>query len=212
MARRKKEPQGNHRKAIAQAATKLFSEKGFDNTSMADIAKESGYSKASLYVFFKDKDELLAYLTLESMTLLYDNLSNAVNSDKSIDEKYQSICDKLVEYYEVHPLYFSLMLKTIRIDPSQPNFLDEERDTFNVGQKISELISSFISSGIEKGCFRKDLDIFKTEFAFWGMLTGVIQLAYNKQEYLESINKISVKNFLSYSFEMLYQSIKRNQK
>ena len=159
MARRKKEPQGNHRKAIAQAATKLFSEKGFDNTSMADIAKESGYSKASLYVFFKDKDELLAYLTLESMTLLYDNLSNAVNSDKTIDEKYQSICDKLVEYYEDHPLYFSLMLKTIRIDPSQPNFLDEERDTFNVGQKISELISSFISSGIEKGCFRKDLDI-----------------------------------------------------
>ena len=143
MARRKKEPQGNHRKAIAQAATKLFSEKGFDNTSMADIAKESGYSKASLYVFFKDKDELLAYLTLESMTLLYDNLSNAVNSDKSIDEKYQKICNQLVEYYEDHPLYFSLMLKTIRIDPSQPNFLDEERDTFNVGQKISELISSF---------------------------------------------------------------------
>ena len=100
------------------------------------------------------------------------------------------------------------MLKTIRIDPSQPNFLDEERDTFNVGQKISELISSFISSGIEKGCFRKDLDIFKTEFAFWGMLTGVIQLAYNKQEYLESINKISVKNFLSYSFDLLYKSIR----
>ena len=56
--------------------------------------------------------------------------------------------------------------------------------------------------------FRKDLDIFKTEFAFWGMLTGVIQLAYNKQEYLKSINKISVKNFLSYSFDLLYKSIR----
>lgn len=53
MARRKKEPQSVHRKAIALVAQDLFLQKGIEHTSMDDIAKNSGYSKATLYVYFK---------------------------------------------------------------------------------------------------------------------------------------------------------------
>ena len=67
MARRKKEPQSVHRKNISIVAEKLFMEKGINNTSMNDIARESGYSKATLYVYFKNKEELVGFLVLESM-------------------------------------------------------------------------------------------------------------------------------------------------
>lgn len=50
MARRKKEPQSVHRKNIMKAAEQLFMTKGIENTSMNDIAKDAGYSKATLYV------------------------------------------------------------------------------------------------------------------------------------------------------------------
>ena len=62
MARRKKEPQSVHRKNISIVAEKLFMEKGINNTSMNDIARESGYSKATLYVYFKNKEELVGFL------------------------------------------------------------------------------------------------------------------------------------------------------
>ena len=72
MARRKKEPQNVHRKAISTVAEQLFMKKGIENTSSNDIAKESGYSKATLYVYFKNKEELVGILVLESMQKLYE--------------------------------------------------------------------------------------------------------------------------------------------
>ena len=57
MGRRKKEPKSVHRAAISSAAATLFSEKGVEHTSMDEIAKQAGYSKATLYVYFKNKEE-----------------------------------------------------------------------------------------------------------------------------------------------------------
>ncbi len=51
-----------------------FLAKGFDKTTMDDVAKEAQYSKATLYVYFKSKDEILNYLTLESMKQLYAHI------------------------------------------------------------------------------------------------------------------------------------------
>ena len=76
MARRKKQPQSEHRKKITAAAEQLFMEKGIENTTMSDIARMSGYSKATLYVYFKDKEELIGVLVLESMQKLYDYIDD----------------------------------------------------------------------------------------------------------------------------------------
>lgn len=75
MARRKKEQQSVHRKAIALVAQDLFLQKWIEHTSMDDIAKNSGYSKATLYVYFKSKEILTSYLVLQSMQTLYDFIS-----------------------------------------------------------------------------------------------------------------------------------------
>ena len=56
MARRKKEPKSVHRQNIASAASRLFMEKGIEATSVNDIAKAAGYSKATLYVYFENKE------------------------------------------------------------------------------------------------------------------------------------------------------------
>ena len=55
MARRIKEERIVHQNRIAEQAGILFSQRGINNTSMDDIAKNAGYSKATLYVYFKNK-------------------------------------------------------------------------------------------------------------------------------------------------------------
>ena len=72
MGRRKKEPKSVHREKIATAASALFMEKGIAATSMDDIAKAAGYSKATLYVYFENKEEIVGILVLNSMKKLYD--------------------------------------------------------------------------------------------------------------------------------------------
>ena len=149
LARRKKEPQSVHRKKIEIAAEQLFVKKGIENTSMNDIAKESGYSKATLYVYFKDKEQLVGVLVLESMQKLHDYIRQAVENDGSTKECYDKICNALVEYQEEYPFYFDMVLKAINIDFETTHFLPEEKETFLVGERINELLSSFLKKGIE---------------------------------------------------------------
>ena len=77
MGRRKKEPPSVHRSQIAQAASALFLEKGTAAVSMDDIAKAAGYSKATLYVYFENKDEIVSALTLDSMKKLAGDRNHA---------------------------------------------------------------------------------------------------------------------------------------
>lgn len=212
MARRKKEPQSNHRKNIAEAAQRLFAEKGIESTSMNEIAKESGYSKATLYVYFKDKEELVGVLVLESMQKLYDYLSKTLEDTENVSECFYKICNAFVDYQEEYPFYFELLLKAINVDFETTRFLPEEKETFLVGERINALLIAFFEKGIERGIIRGDLDILPTIFALWGMISGVIMLSVNKQEYISMQMKKTKRDFLKQGFGLLYQSILSDKK
>ena len=207
LARRKKEPQNVHRKNISSAAEQLFMEKGIENTSMNDIAKAAGYSKATLYVYFKNKEELIGVLVLESMQKLYDYIRLAIEKGSDTRECFMEICHALLKYQEEYPLYFKMVLENIKIDFETTDFLPEEKETFLVGEQINGLLAAFLQGGIEKGQIRPDLQILPTIFSLWGMLSGLVQIATNKQEYIEQRMGLSKEEFLSYGFDTLYRSI-----
>lgn len=73
-------------------------------------------------------------------------------------------------------------------------------------QKNKRLIS-FLLSGMEKGDLRGDLEIMLAIFNFWGMLSGIIQLAANKEEYIKKSMNLSKDQFLEYGFSLIYNSI-----
>lgn len=211
MGRRKKEPKSVHRNNISSAASKLFMGKGISATSMDDIAKASGYSKATLYVYFKNKEEIVGILVLESMQKLYDYISSAIEQKKSAKERYDSICLGLVKYQEEYPFYFKTVLEKINIDFYNKDYLPEERETYLVGEKINEKLKEFITAGIKNNELRNDIEILPAIFNFWGMLSGIIQLASNKEEYIKLSMGMTKKQFLEYGFQMLYRSIKNTE-
>ncbi len=60
---------------------------------------------------------------------------------------------------------------------------------------------------MEKGDLRGDLEIMPAIFNFWGMLSGIIQLASTKEEYIKKSMGLSKKQFLDYGFSLVYDSI-----
>ena len=207
MRRRKKEPRGVHRKNIASAASALFMEKGIAATSMDDIAKAAGYSKATLYVYFEDKEEIAGILVLKSMKKLYSYISDALTQQEATKARYDFICRGLVQYQEEFPFYFSLVLDKINIDFESHDYLPEEKETYQVGEEINKKLKHFLISGMEKGDLRGDLEVMPAIFAFWGMLSGIIQLAANKEEYIKDAMGLSKDMFLEYGFSIIYNSI-----
>ena len=207
MGRRKKEPKSVHREKIASAASVLFMEKGITATSMDDIAKAAGYSKATLYVYFENKEEIVGILVLNSMKKLYNYIVSALEQQETTKERYNSICHGLVQYQEEFPFYFRLVLDKINIDFESCDYLPEEKETYQIGEDINEKIREFLISGMEKGDLRNDLKILPAIFNFWGMLSGLIQFAANKKEYIKKTMKLSKTKFLEYGFHMLYCSV-----
>lgn len=207
MGRRKKEPRSVHRENIAAAAATLFMEKGISQTSMDDIAKAAGYSKATLYVYFESKEEIVSVLVLDSMKRLCSYLFSAIQQQESTREKYDLICQELVRYQEEYPFYFKMTLEKINIQFEDQNAYPEEKETFQVGEEINEMIKSVLLSGMERGDLRTDLEVAPTSFSCWGMLAGLIQLAASKEEYIKQSMGLSKEQFLQYGFDMLYQSI-----
>ncbi len=209
MGRRKKEPRSVHRENIVSAASSLFMEKGIAAVSMDDIAKAARYSKATLYVYFKNKEEIVGILVLNSMKKLYDYISSALTQHKTTKSRYDLICRGLVQYQEEFPFYFKMVLDKINIDFESQDYLPEEKETYQIGEAINEKIKNFLLSGMEKGDLRGDLEIMPAIFNFWGMLSGIIQLATNKEEYIKKSMGLSKNEFLEYGFSLVYHSIER---
>lgn len=207
MGRRKKEPRSVHRENIVSAASALFMERGIVATSMDDIAKAAGYSKATLYVYFENKEEIVGILVLNSMKKLDDYISSALIQHEATRARYDFICRGLVQYQEEFPFYFKMVLDKINIDFESKNYLLEEKETYQIGEEINEKIKNFLLSGMEKGDLRDDLEIMPVIFNFWGMLSGIIQLAANKEEYIKKSMGLSKKEFLEYGFSLVYHSI-----
>lgn len=205
MGRRTKAPRSAHRAAIAAAAGELFRERGIAASSMDDIARAAGYSKATLYVYFANKEEIVSVLVLESMQKLAGYLTEALASGTTAWERYQGICQGLLRYQAEFPFYFRLALEEIEIAPERA--LPEDRETYRVGEAINGALARFLREGMAAGELRRDLPVLPTIFAFWGMLSGLIQTAANKEAYIRQSMGLTREAFLEVGFRTLYRSV-----
>lgn len=208
MARRKKEEPIVHQNRIATEAEVLFAKKGIQNTTMDEIAKAAGYSKATLYVYFKNKEEIISFLALKSMHILRNTLIDALNVSGDSKKKFLAMCWALHDYQKEFPEYFDKSLSYISVD------FDEEESSFLkqayiVGEEINTAISEYLKQGIEKQELEVQGSHFVMIFQIWGMLSGLLKLVSEKKEYLEIKSDITYEQFLEDGFEKVYRLIKK---
>ena len=196
-----------HRDNIASVASELFAERGISATSMDDIAKAAGYSKATLYVYFENKEEIVSKLVLDSMKKLCSYISSALQHQTSTRAKYDLICKELTRYQDEYPFYFKMMLDKINVNFENQDFFPEEKESYEIGEEINEMIKGLLLSGIESGDLRRDIELMPISFSCWGMLSGLILLAANKKDYIQKTMDMSRNEFLQHGFNMIYQSI-----
>lgn len=208
MARRIKEAPSVHRMRISKAAEKLFMQYGFERVTMDMISSSAKYSKATVYVYFESKEEIISYLTLLSMQMLKEYILNGINNNNNIKEKYLGICHGLYKYAIEYPLYFKMVLSPININFTDSKFENNEREIFIIGESINEIIFKCIKEGIELKEIKDDLKIMPTIFNMWGMICGVIELALNKKDYISKEMNMTITQYLDYSYETIYNSIK----
>jgi AcrR family transcriptional regulator len=202
---RKEREKERRRQQIMVAAKRVFVEKGFSGATMEDIAKEAELSAGTLYLYFKNKNELYASLTLRVMQYLNIRLEH-LQSDKESDlrTKISNIKSALIDVYEFDPLIlrnlFHLQSSEVLKNLS-PELIEEIK---SVGQKALEKLAVMFQQGIQKGiCFQHQpaavADIV------WALFSGVVLWETSKS----AIDKESdyLKPTLETAFEIFEKGI-----
>lgn len=101
------------RKNILTVSRKMLLEEGFDRMSMRKIASSVGFSATSIYLYFKNKDDLLHALIEEGFDLLYEALSQhpVVRANGDPFAVLETLCREFVRFGMENPEYYEIMFQ-----------------------------------------------------------------------------------------------------
>lgn len=197
-----------NRKTIIEAAERLFSKNGSQNTTVDAIAKEAECSKATIYVYFKSKDDIFYNIVFEYMTLLKNEAERILNDkNASFGERFFALCNSLADFECKYPMYFEWIMGNISISQKDFETLTVLRDIYAVGEEINDIIISCIKDGKEKGIVKKDFDIDTAAFVLWTSVGGIISAAYHKQEYFKQRLGLDYSSYLAQAFKLTYNML-----
>ena len=90
-----------HRARIMTAAEKLFSEKGYEQTTIEDISKESEYSRRTIYAYYESKDDILHCIIEKGLQALKTDIENAANDNAGFTDAYRAVCRAMRKYRNI---------------------------------------------------------------------------------------------------------------
>jgi len=165
IAERKLEEKQEMYKRILNSARKIFLEKGYEQTSMRNIASEINYSPGTLYFYFKDKSEIFHQLHKEGFQLL---LSQFKVLDNVADpfERLKAMGRVVIEFAQKNKDYYNLMFLV-----DEPAKMPEDGG-FKIAQEAIDSLYSLIKECQQKGKF-KDMDTEYFTFMILSTVTGI---------------------------------------
>jgi len=166
---RKERNKTEMRKRILDTAMKLFLEEGFGNVSLRRIADKIEYSPATIYLYFKDKDEILYALHTAGFEELYKRQQKLL-SIRDLRKRIQRHGEVYIKFALENPEYYNLMF--ILRSPARKI---AEGDKLYVGRRSYEFFREDVGRAIKVGVLEKgDVDI--ATLALWSMAHGIVSL------------------------------------
>ena len=204
---RKEREKERRRQQIIVAAKRVFTQKGLSKTTMEDIAKESELSPGTLYLYFKNKEELYASLSLRILQFLSIRVTQVIEeNDTTPPEKLDKLIAAMYEVYEFDPMVIINMFhlqssETLRnLSPA----LLQEINTLS--KKALGHMASIFKDGMEQGYFIERHPVALADI-FWSLFSGVILWEASKKVIDE--DKDYLKSTLATAFELFCRGIRK---
>lgn len=157
------------RRAVLDAAARLFMKHSFAATSVREIAREANISMATLYHYFSSKDKILSGIHNMMAAELLPMLRNVLVSEVNHGEKLKQcirIEMQLIENHPTHTVAFRRERRALRPDDAEE--MKMKRD------EADHIIDTILSDGVQDGTFRP-IDIKLTRLAITGMANHSVE-------------------------------------
>lgn len=193
-----------HRGAILAAAERLFAEKGTEKTTMDDIAREAEYSKATLYVYFQSKEEIVNAILLSGILLLQKRIEGAVQSCSDWFQAYYAVCEAVIHFYGENPTTYSAASGELEAAAAGNRGIQDILKTIS---EIDAVLTGFLERGLQTGAIQFDLPVREVAQLFWAALSGMVRAAEREKDCLGQIDGLDRETFLRHGAQMLLNAI-----
>jgi len=154
---------------ILEAAVKVFAEQGFFQSTISQIAKEAGVADGTIYLYFKNKEDILIQFFSYKTKQVFDRFREEVDkADNTIDKLRNLIRRHLEEFQRdrnMAVVYQAETHQSIRLVEDQIK---------EMSKMYLDIVSEIIEQGQEDGCIRKDLYIGLVKRFILGAVDEVI--------------------------------------
>ncbi len=134
---------------ILEAAAEVFGTDGYHGASMEDVARATGCATATLYGYFKSKDELFTRLLTQRMNEYVDGVRQATEGSTGFWEGIDAYFSFFVDHCKHHEAFNKVLLLVMRAPTAGTTPDPAEADAFN--QTYLMLICSIVQRGIDEG-------------------------------------------------------------
>lgn len=202
--RREQEKQARY-DAILDAAEQVFPEKGYERTSMDDIARTASLSRALLYVYFKDKAAIQRGIMLRAGQSLSKHFRAARQTATTGLAQIQMMGKSYYRFYLDEPDYFSALTKasTAMAEADEAQAMD----MLCSKSELMGLMTEAIKLGLEDGTMSRQRIQSPEQTALYlrGAMHGTILLC--QSEMSESGGDFPAENLIQHTMDMLTSSI-----
>ena len=198
-----------HRGSILAAAERLFAEKGIEKTTMDDIARVAEYSKATLYVYFQSKEEIVNAILLSGMVLLKKKIHEALEGNHEWLQAYDAVCRTIVRFYDDNPTAYDAATGAIPLAQAGETVQKSVSDILRVSSEIDAELADFLVRGAEAGLVHTQVSPIEMVLLFWAALAGMVRTADSREAYIRERTGLSREDFLHHGARMLLHSITR---
>jgi AcrR family transcriptional regulator len=168
---------------IMEAAEGLFAEKGFDGTSVRDIAEEAGVNIAMISYYFGSKEKLMEslfhyrgqYITLQLESVLQNKEMSSLQKAYGVIDSYM---ERIMKLQCFHKIMSREQMANVKGATTKL--------IHDLKKKNQELVQQLISEGQKKGEFKKNIDVP----LLMGTLIGTTAHIVTTQHYYRKLNNL----------------------
>lgn len=162
------EEQARRRKEIFHASVHLFLSKGFNETSMREIAEAAGIGKSTLYDYFPSKDDILLSFVEDELQTLTEQMREIANQKIGAQEKLRRMMFAYMEYLATNEdFYMKLSTEVQRLAQNSLERIQRKRHA------LQDMVRGTVEEGIREGCFRSVDSLLATRVIFTALTPAV---------------------------------------
>lgn len=196
-----------HREQIITAAEQIFSEKGFAQTTIADISNASEYSRRTIYAYYESKEDILHHIIAKGLLILKRDMESALQSSSDFLTQYFALCNALKKYQIEcpHSLENVTGSKTNKLDLN--NLSPAVTQIMSLGTEVNTILAEFIQSGKDQGVVLQEIIPIQTVYILWSNITALLTLVQTKGEFIAKSFSMTKDAYLEYGLKQIINSI-----